>query len=75
MKASTDAPGRGQGHWPRSGPGAGPGWPAAAPPWRASDHGRDLDERALASVIIEICTINAFNRLNVTARQPSGQKW
>jgi AhpD family alkylhydroperoxidase len=36
---------------------------------------RHYDERALASVIIQICTINAFNRLNVTTRQPSGQKW
>jgi AhpD family alkylhydroperoxidase len=36
---------------------------------------RHYDERALASLIIEICTINAFNRINVTTRQPSGQKW
>jgi AhpD family alkylhydroperoxidase len=33
------------------------------------------DERALASLVIEICTINAFNRINVSTRQPSGQKW
>jgi AhpD family alkylhydroperoxidase len=36
---------------------------------------RHYDERALAALIIEIATINAFNRLNVPTRQPSGQQW
>ena len=36
---------------------------------------RHYDERALASLIIAIATINAFNRLNVPARQQSGQRW
>jgi AhpD family alkylhydroperoxidase len=36
---------------------------------------RHYDERALASLIIEITTINAFNRLSVPTRQQSGQKW
>jgi AhpD family alkylhydroperoxidase len=36
---------------------------------------RHYDERALASLLIEICTINAFNRLSVPTRQQSGRKW
>ena len=33
---------------------------------------RHYDERALASLLIQIAGINAFNRLNVPTRQPSG---
>lgn len=33
---------------------------------------RHYDERALASLLIEICMINAFNRLSVPTRQQSG---
>ncbi|MGH7642436.1 MAG: carboxymuconolactone decarboxylase family protein [Candidatus Dormibacteria bacterium] len=33
---------------------------------------RHYDETALAALIIEIALINAFNRLNVTIRQPAG---
>ena len=33
---------------------------------------RHYDEPALAALIIEIALINAFNRLNVTIRQPAG---
>jgi AhpD family alkylhydroperoxidase len=34
--------------------------------------GRDYDERALAALIIEIATINTWNRLNVATRQVAG---
>lgn len=34
---------------------------------------RHYDERALACLLIEIATINAFNRLSVPIRQPSGR--
>ena len=33
---------------------------------------RHYDERALASLLVQIAAINAFNRLNVPTRQPSG---
>jgi AhpD family alkylhydroperoxidase len=33
---------------------------------------RHFDERALASLLVQIAGINAFNRLNVPTRQPSG---
>ena len=33
---------------------------------------RHYDEPSLAALIIEIALINAFNRLNVTVRQPAG---
>jgi AhpD family alkylhydroperoxidase len=33
---------------------------------------RHYDERALASLVISIAAINAWNRLNVTTRQPAG---
>lgn len=33
------------------------------------------DERALAALLIEIATINAFNRLSVPTRQPSGRMY
>ncbi len=33
---------------------------------------RHYDEQALAALIIEIALINAWNRLNVTTRQPAG---
>ncbi len=33
------------------------------------------DERALAALLIEIATINAFNRLSVPTRQPSGRTY
>lgn len=32
------------------------------------------DEEALAALVIEIAAINAWNRLNVTTRQPAGQR-
>jgi AhpD family alkylhydroperoxidase len=34
---------------------------------------KHYDERAMASLLLEIATINAFNRLSVPTRQPSGQ--
>lgn len=34
-----------------------------------------FDERALAALILEIGSINIWNRLNVIVRQPSGQRW
>ncbi len=40
-------------------------WDAAA---------KHYDERALSALVIEIAAINAWNRLNVTTRQPSGQQ-
>ncbi len=33
---------------------------------------KHYDERGLASLLVQIATINAFNRLNVATRQPSG---
>src|SRR2546426_10654039 len=36
---------------------------------------RHYDEPALAALIIAIVTINAWNRLNVTTRQPAGASW
>jgi AhpD family alkylhydroperoxidase len=33
---------------------------------------RHYDERQLASLVLSITTINAWNRLNVTTRQPAG---
>jgi AhpD family alkylhydroperoxidase len=36
---------------------------------------RHYDEPALACLLIEIATINAFNRLSVPVRQPSGQTY
>jgi AhpD family alkylhydroperoxidase len=36
---------------------------------------KHYDERALSALVIEIAAINAWNRLNVTTRQPSGQQW
>lgn len=36
---------------------------------------RHYDERALACLIIEIATINAFNRLSVPIRQPAGRPY
>ena len=38
----------------------------------AAEH---YDERALAALLIEIATINAFNRLSVPTRQPSGRAY
>jgi AhpD family alkylhydroperoxidase len=38
-------------------------WDAAA---------RHFDERAMASLLLEIALINAWNRLNATSRQPAG---
>lgn len=37
-----------------------------------SEAARHFDERALASLVIEIALINAWNRVNVTTRQPAG---
>ena len=36
---------------------------------------RHYDERALASLVIAIASINVWNRLNVTTRQVAGQEW
>jgi AhpD family alkylhydroperoxidase len=36
---------------------------------------RHYDERALAALILQIGSINIWNRLNVIVRQPAGQKW
>jgi len=36
---------------------------------------KHYDEPALASLLIEIATINAFNRLSVPTHQPSGQAY
>jgi AhpD family alkylhydroperoxidase len=33
---------------------------------------KHYDEKALASLLVQIAAINAFNRLNVPTRQPSG---
>jgi AhpD family alkylhydroperoxidase len=33
---------------------------------------KHYDEKALASLLVQIAVINAFNRLNVAIRQPSG---
>ena len=33
---------------------------------------RHFDERAMASLLLEIALINAWNRLNATSRQPAG---
>jgi alkylhydroperoxidase family enzyme len=33
---------------------------------------RHYDERALAAIVLMICTTNVFNRLNVTNRQVAG---
>ncbi|MGW6692198.1 carboxymuconolactone decarboxylase family protein [Rhodococcus sp. NPDC054953] len=38
----------------------------------AADH---FDEQQLAALTLEIATINLWNRLNVTVRQPAGQSW
>ena len=36
---------------------------------------RHYDERALAALIMSIATVNLWNRLNVTTRQPAGARW
>ena len=36
---------------------------------------KHYDQQALASLIITIATINAFNRINVTTRQVAGVEW
>lgn len=36
---------------------------------------RHHDERALASIVLAIGSINVWNRLNVTTRQVAGQAW
>jgi AhpD family alkylhydroperoxidase len=36
---------------------------------------RHYDQRALASLVIEIGMINLWNRFNVTTGQPAGQRW
>ena len=36
---------------------------------------KHYDERALAALVVDIASINAWNRLNVTTRQPSGRQW
>ncbi len=36
---------------------------------------KHYDERGLAALVLWIATTNLFNRLNVTTRQPAGQRW
>jgi AhpD family alkylhydroperoxidase len=36
---------------------------------------RHYDEPALAALVLNIASINAWNRLNVTTRQVAGQEW
>jgi AhpD family alkylhydroperoxidase len=36
---------------------------------------RDYDEQALAALVLNIASINVWNRLNVTPRQVAGQEW
>ena len=45
---------------------------ADAVPGKIWEAARRHDEPALAALIIEIVLINAWNRLNVTIRQPAG---
>jgi alkylhydroperoxidase family enzyme len=33
---------------------------------------RHYDERALAALVLAMATVNVWNRLNVTTRQPAG---
>jgi AhpD family alkylhydroperoxidase len=40
-----------------------------------NDAARHYDERALACLIVEIATINAFNRLSVPTRQQAGRTY
>jgi AhpD family alkylhydroperoxidase len=46
--------------------------PDAVPDDVWDEAARHYDERALASLLVDIAGINAFNRLNVPTRQPSG---
>ncbi len=46
--------------------------PDAVPDDVWNEAARHYDEKALASLLIHIAAINAFNRLNVATRQPSG---
>ena len=39
--------------------------------WREAT--RHFDEKALAALVLSIATINLWNRLNATTRQPSGE--
>lgn len=41
--------------------------------WVWEDAERHFDEQQLAALVIEIATINTWNRLNVTTRQPAGR--
>jgi len=36
---------------------------------------RHYDEDELAALVVAIATINVWNRLNATTRQPAGQQW
>jgi AhpD family alkylhydroperoxidase len=36
---------------------------------------RHYDEQALAALVLNIASINVWNRLNVTTRQVAGQEW
>jgi AhpD family alkylhydroperoxidase len=36
---------------------------------------RHYDENALAALLISICAVNMWNRLNVATRQVAGKKW
>jgi AhpD family alkylhydroperoxidase len=40
-----------------------------------ADAAANFDERQLAALTLTIASINAWNRLNVVTRQPSGQSW
>src|SRR5579859_1317474 len=46
--------------------------PDAVPDDVWDEAARHYDDKALASLLIQIAGINAFNRLNVPTRQPSG---
>ena len=46
--------------------------PNAVPEDVWNEAARHYDEKALASLLVQIAGINAFNRLNVPTRQPSG---
>lgn len=40
-----------------------------------NDAARHYDERQLAALVLWIATVNLFNRVNVSTRQPAGQTW
>ncbi len=40
-----------------------------------SEAARHYDERGLAALLLAIATVNVWNRINVTTRQPPGAGW